>query len=107
MSETTRVQLSRKKGWKMPPDTMKVDRTTIWGNDLHVEDFDSVEECVDMFEHDLDKFSCFHPEDYATYIKPLIGKSLACWCKPGSACHADVLLRHAREYGKYLCQSAA
>lgn len=27
-----RIQLSRKKGWKMPPNTMKVDRTTRWGN---------------------------------------------------------------------------
>jgi hypothetical protein len=27
-----RVQLSRKKGWRMPPNTVKVDRTTKWGN---------------------------------------------------------------------------
>lgn len=27
-----RVQLSRKKGWKMPPNTVKVDRTTKFGN---------------------------------------------------------------------------
>lgn len=27
-----RVQLSRKAGWKMPPNTMKVDRSTKWGN---------------------------------------------------------------------------
>lgn len=27
-----RVQLSRKKGWRMPPNTVKVDRSTKWGN---------------------------------------------------------------------------
>ena len=27
-----RVQLSRKKGWRMPENTVKVDRTTKWGN---------------------------------------------------------------------------
>jgi hypothetical protein len=27
-----RIQLQRTKGWRMPPNTVKVDRTTIWGN---------------------------------------------------------------------------
>jgi hypothetical protein len=27
-----RVQLSRRKGWRMPPNTMKVDRSTGFGN---------------------------------------------------------------------------
>ena len=27
-----RIQLSRRKGWRMPPNTVKVDRTTKWGN---------------------------------------------------------------------------
>ena len=27
-----RIQLSRKKGWRMPPDTEIVDRSTKWGN---------------------------------------------------------------------------
>lgn len=32
-----RIQLSRAKGWKMPPNTVKVDRTTKWGNPFPVE----------------------------------------------------------------------
>lgn len=32
MSAPTRVQLSRAKGWRMPPNTVKVDRSTRWGN---------------------------------------------------------------------------
>lgn len=27
-----RIQLSRKNGWRMPPNCVKVDRTTRWGN---------------------------------------------------------------------------
>lgn len=33
MSESPRrVQLSRRKGWRMPPNTVKVSRPTKWGN---------------------------------------------------------------------------
>jgi hypothetical protein len=102
-----RVQLSRKKGWRMPENTVKVDRSTIWGNDCTIEDYGSAEKAVFMFEHELDKFMCFHPEKYDTYIRPLIGKNLACWCKPGAPCHADVLLREAEIYGKWLAEKAA
>lgn len=31
-----RIQLKRTKGWKMPPNTVKVDRTTKWGNPFYV-----------------------------------------------------------------------
>jgi hypothetical protein len=31
-----RVQLSRKKGWKLPPNTVTVDRATMWGNQFQV-----------------------------------------------------------------------
>ena len=31
-----RIQLKRTKGWKMPPNTVKVDRTTKWGNPFQV-----------------------------------------------------------------------
>ena len=33
-----RVQLKRTKGWKMPADTVKIDRTTRWGNPFTVTD---------------------------------------------------------------------
>lgn len=37
MNGPIRVQLSRKKGWRMPPGTVKVDRSTRWGNPFLVE----------------------------------------------------------------------
>jgi hypothetical protein len=36
MVEPIRIQLSRRKGWKMPENTVKVDRTTRWGNSWKV-----------------------------------------------------------------------
>ena len=30
-------------------------------------------------------------------LHELKGKNLACWCKPGTPCHADVLLRMANQ----------
>ena len=32
MTSPTRIQLRRTKGWRMPENTVKVDRTTRWGN---------------------------------------------------------------------------
>ena len=90
-----RIQLSRRAGWRMPPDTLKVDRSTRWGNPCTVEDYGSAEQAVLMFEHELEKASVFHPDDFETYLAPLRGKNLACWCSPGAPCHADVLLRLA------------
>ena len=114
MKNPVRLQLSRKKGFNLQQhsrstnglEAVKVDRTTAWGNDFSVTEHRNAESCVDLFEHDLDKFECFHPEQYAQWIKPLIGKNLACWCKPGSPCHADVLLRRAAEYETLVCQGA-
>lgn len=31
-----RIQLSRRKGWRMPANTVKVDRTTIYGNPFRI-----------------------------------------------------------------------
>lgn len=33
-----RIQLSRRKGWKMPPNTVKVDRATAFGNPFIAEE---------------------------------------------------------------------
>jgi hypothetical protein len=78
---------------RVPPGTVRVDRTTQWGNR------------ISFLNHATAK-----AEDYAIAvarykawaIKPeqaewreevklaLKGKDLACWCKP-NACHADIL----------------
>jgi hypothetical protein len=34
-------------------------------------------------------------EKYPTWLDGLRGKDLACWCKEGAPCHADILLELA------------
>ena len=41
-----RIQLSRRAGWKMPPNTVKVDRSTKWGNPFIVGAQGNVAQCV-------------------------------------------------------------
>ena len=106
-----RIQLSRAKGWRMPPNTVKVDRTTPYGNPwkVHRHPIGPVastwwvwgpradEECsteAEALALSLRKFRYFaetHPELW----RALRGKNLACWCKLGAPCHADVLLELA------------
>ena len=38
MAEPVRIQLSRRKGWRMPENTVKVDRSTRWGNPWKIGD---------------------------------------------------------------------
>lgn len=117
-----RVQLSRAKGWRMPPNTLKVDRTTKWGNPwvpgspgwVWIEPGSGVrlpmiltqEGAVDRFRRWLrGEFRRTHGHPvYEAVIPPtrdppdpgeLRGKNLACWCKLGAPCHADVLLELA------------
>ena len=107
MSKTAprRVQLSRAKGWRMPPNTVKVDRSTRWGNPF-VRGVDGDQaQCVELHRRLLEYGSLpagvLTPERvaYRTLvlrdIQELHGLNLACWCKVGTPCHADVLLEMA------------
>jgi len=90
-----RIQLRRVKGWKMPPNTVKVDRTTKWGNPFTIEVYGR-DVAVEMF--------CWyikidHPSSSLRFkfseVAELRGKNLACWCPLDKPCHADVLLETA------------
>jgi len=103
-----RIQLSRRKGWKMPAGTVKVDRSTKFGNP-HTIVGSGREEAVARFERDLQRFGCIPSRSTsrdATTVgeikRELCGKNLACWCPlpaPGEPdrCHAAILLRIANE----------
>lgn len=104
-----RIQLSRKKGWRMPENTVKVDRTTKWGNPhdwrdwieqwpfpgLYEGEVGRDEWCRAMatqaFEEDIRDGAIVLP------VEELRDKNLACWCphKSHKSCHADVLLELA------------
>jgi len=104
-----RIQLSRRKGWRMPPNTVKVDRSTKWGNPFIVGVHGTREECFKAFAYLLnglidiglgkDADGRWHADKQQEYYKHvlknrrlLIGKNLACWCPLTSKCHADILL---------------
>jgi len=88
-----RVQLRRTKGWRMPPNTVKVDRSTKWGNP-YVVDRETPAEAVAAFRAMLARWPRSHPE-IAQIREQLGGRNLACWCPLDQPCHADVLLEIA------------
>lgn len=82
-----RVQLSRRKGWRMPDNTVKVSRPSPFGNYAGSTRAD--------FEADLADMSNADRTFYMDKVKTLRGKNLACWCALDKPCHADVLLELA------------
>lgn len=104
MTRPIRIQLSRAKGWRMPANTVKVDRSTKWGNLFEVgEPFcPTAADAVSMFKLRLLSHRSYVPALPDTYFGRLVasipdlrGKNLACWCPLDAPCHADVLLELA------------
>jgi hypothetical protein len=109
-----RIQLRRTKGWRMPENTVKVDRSTRFGNFFRVGEPVDVEmlrrwgynpasvpfldhHCVDAAEavHRFGDKLSFDRDKHPMLREQLGGKNLACWCALDQPCHADVLLELA------------
>ena len=56
----TRIQLSRARGWRMPENTVKVDRTTPWGNPYDVGEYGD-ELSLHVFEYTA--HGCWSPSN--------------------------------------------
>ena len=114
MTGPIRIQLSRAKGWRMPENTVKVDRSTRWGNPFTADELFiagpmgkrlklqpgepiGVAGAVMAFRTLTQTILKREPEKMRAMLDPLRGKNLACWCKPGEPCHADVLLALANK----------
>jgi hypothetical protein len=104
MTAPTRIQLKRTKGWRMPPNTVKVDRSTRWGNHIVVGSDRGIgyrpwtaEDAVAQFREEMEAaISPDRPDGSEPLdLSPLKGRNLACWCRLGAPCHADVLLELA------------
>lgn len=111
-----RIQRKRTKGWKMPENTVSVTRPGKWGNPFRVGDFVKVGNGGDGFSY-LRAYEEKYADSTYTHIKStqecvelyrkwvtnyppknigeLRGKNLACFCREGEPCHADVLLEIA------------
>lgn len=91
-----RVQLRRSAGWKMPAGTLKVDRTTRWGNPFTVADCGSAAQAVAAhgrwMRGEIGAPGGADPPSLEAIRAALAGRHLACWCPIGGPCHADLLL---------------
>ena len=94
-----RVQLKRSAGWKMPAKTVKVDRTTPWGNPFTAADCGSVALAVAShgrwMRGEIAATGGVEPPAAAAIRTALAGRNLACWCASTGPCHADLLLKIA------------
>jgi len=115
-----RIQLSRAKGFNLQAasrmlnglDAVNCARPGRWGNPyfpgcgLGFGNFDDamrpahwpLETPADSVRH-FREFARLMEKDeparFTEHVNPLRGKNLACYCKPGDPCHADVLLEIA------------
>jgi hypothetical protein len=119
-----RISLKRLKNWRMPPNTLKIDRSTRWGNPFAVgQKFRNLALYIclvgQMTQPEIDQWYANGGLDIPTpqvavewferyarwrineahdkhWLDPLRGKNLGCWCREDAVyCHGDVLLRLA------------
>lgn len=86
-----RIQRRRVKGWRMPPNTIYVGRPTCYGNPFRVGEDYNERLVLSNFRGRMQGILLVNP----TALDALRGKDLACWCKEGAPCHADILLELA------------
>jgi hypothetical protein len=85
-----RVQLSRRKGWRLPPNTIVVARPTRWGNPFRAATPAARPAAVAHYAQWIARPA--QSRLRAAARRCLRGFHLACWCPPGGPCHADILL---------------
>lgn len=88
-----RLQRSRRKGARLPPEAVVVTRPTKWGNPHPLSLGRS--EAIRRYREDL--LSGRLPITVDDVRRELCGRDLACWCSSDDECHADVLLALANE----------
>ena len=91
-SQPVRIQLSRRKGWRMPANTVKVCRPGKWGNPFRACADRDAADAVYAYEWWIREQG---GKALLAELSELKGKDLACWCPLDQPCHADVLLELA------------
>ena len=86
----------------MPENTVKVDRSTPWGNPFIVGKHGTRAECVRLYAILMAGNACLSTGNVREQLESfeyvrahraeLRGKNLACWCPLGAQCHANILL---------------
>jgi hypothetical protein len=104
-----RVQLSRQRGARLPPNTKVVSRPGLFGNPWKVTETLTKAEAVAAHRAWLEgaQIASLPPADWGEplgrrralvleALPSLLDRSLACWCKLDVPCHADTLLELAK-----------
>ena len=117
MTQPTRIQRRRTRGWKMPPNTIYIGRPTMAGNPFPVSVYGQAR-AVDlhrrwitgnMSHEEMSQLSrCDRWSDgpravslvllrkwVLEYLQTLRGKHLACFCAVGEPCHGKILIELA------------
>ena len=117
MARPQRMQVSRKAGFNLQAASLALNglpaklitRPGPWGNPFSIDDMatrygpdraaaqaKAVELCGQWLKGTLDPaLSPGEPPTRAVIRAELSGHNLACWCKAGTPCHADVLIELA------------
>ena len=112
-----RMQLSRKAGYSLQAASLalnglpgrRITRRGKWGNPFTIDETarrykldpeaaqaKAVELCGQWLRGTLDpKLSPGNPPSRDDIRAELAGHNLACWCRPGTPCHADILIQLA------------
>jgi hypothetical protein len=94
-----RIKQKRTKGWRMPPNTVSVAGGSKWGNPYTADKY-GYEGAIEKYREgilgqDLLSWRGKKLARVGKDLPELRGKNLACVCKIGEPCHADVLLELA------------
>ena len=97
---SVRIQRRRTKGWRMPEGAIYVGRPSRWGNVVSIGEILTSESgflltVTPGIAVNIYRTYIFHSVRLDTFLAPLRGHDLACWCPLDQPCHADVLLELA------------
>ena len=88
-----RIQRTRTRGAKLPPNTLCVTRGTLFGNDYKISETVTREEAVNKFRlHIRNPMFEWKIKAFMERCKRDGIKHIACWCKLNDICHGDVWL---------------
>ena len=99
MIEPQRIQRKRTKGFRLPEGTVSVCRPGRWGNPYPTaKKFEwTLKAILECQPPQCETAEIRHMIRIAENLNLLSGKNLACWCKVGEECHADVLIDLANQ----------
>lgn len=98
MAQPRRIQRKAEKGWRLPANTVYVGGGSKWGNPFPFghQRYLGKDWAAAAYSHWLTT-TMKGLTLLREHLDELRGKNLACWCGPGEACHADLLLALANE----------